>query len=113
MTDGVSDLATKIIENLKDAQDIAQTEFNRQNTLQLGIIKELIMAKILGHQLVPIKADADAKDQKGNYYEYLTSYVRQARVNKGSSFQIDRITPSNLGRITRNKCFYFGFFRVV
>lgn len=70
------------------------------------------MAEILGHDLVPQKDSADAKDKDGNSYEYLAS-IRRVNVtaNKGCSFQMDRVTPSNLNRVTRNKAFYFGIFK--
>ena len=101
----------EIINNLRIAQDFGKREFKIDNILQPGIIKEMIMAGILNHQIIPTKRDPDAMDSDGNYYEYLSSIVRETMNNKGSSFQIDRITSNNLSRITRNKCFYFGFFK--
>lgn len=70
------------------------------------------MAEILGHDLIPRKDSADAKDRNGNSYEYLAS-IRRVNVttNKDCSFQMDRVTPSNLNRVTRNKAFYFGIFK--
>jgi len=83
-----------------------------QNILQPGIIKELIIANILGHTLIPEKALPDAKDEKGNFYEYLSSINRKnVETNKGSSFQVDRVTKDNLNRIKRNSAFYFAFFK--
>ena len=97
---------------LENAQQIALEKHGIPNILQPGIIKELIMAEILGHKLIPQKDSADAKDSNGDTYEYLAS-IRRVNVttNKGCSFQLDRVTPSNLGRVTRNKAFYFGVFR--
>lgn len=100
-----------ILDELIQAQSIALTNFGIENILQPGIIKELIMARVLGHKPVPKKRDADAVDDEGNLYEYLSSIVRTTKNNKGSSFQVDRVTADNLQRITRNKCFYFGFFK--
>jgi len=65
----------------------------------------------LGHTLIPQKNLPDAKDNRNHYYEYLSSINRKnVKTNKGSSFQIDRVTKSNLKRITRNSGFYFAFF---
>jgi len=101
----------QIIQDLVEAQKLARSEFGVENILQPGIVKELIMARILGHKPLHKKRDPDAVDSEGNCFEYLTSIIRTTRSNKGSSFQIDRVTSRNLRRITRNKCFYFGFFR--
>jgi hypothetical protein len=97
---------------LKEAQRIALEKHGVPNILQPGVIKELMMAEILGHDLIPQKDSADAKDKTGNTYEYLASIRRvDVKTNKGCSFQMDRITPSNLHRVTRNKAFYFGIFK--
>ena len=102
---------SKIIEHLKAAQRIALFEYGNENILQPGVIKEMIMAEILSHTLIPQKDSADAKDSKGTY-EYLASIRRvNVRTNKGCSFQMDRVTPTNLGRVTRNTAFYFGIFK--
>jgi len=100
-----------ILKELMEAQRLAKKEFDINNILQPGIIKEIIMARILHHKPMPNKRDPDATDSKGNYYEYLSSVIRTTKNNKGSSFQIDRIMTNNLNRITRNRCFYFGFFK--
>ena len=101
----------EIISLLKEAQKIA-TSININNILQPGIIKELIIAETLGHTLITQKDLSDAKDKENNYYEYLSSINRKnVKNNKGSSFQIDRMTKNNLKRITRNSAFYFAFFK--
>ena len=70
------------------------------------------MASVLGHQLIPRKNSSDARDGRGDNYEYLASINRKAvETNKGCSFQIDRVTKNNLSRITRNKAFFFGIFK--
>lgn len=70
------------------------------------------MASVLGHQLIPRKDRADARDNEGDNYEYLASINRMGvKTNKGCSFQIDRVTRNNLSRITRNKAFFFGIFK--
>lgn len=103
---------SELFDRLKEAQRIALEKHGVPNILQPGVIKELMMAEILGHALIPQKDSADAKDQTGNTYEYLASIRRvDVTANKGCSFQMDRITPSNLHRVTRNKAFYFGIFK--
>ena len=101
---------SEIINLLKKAQKLA-TSIGINNILQPGVIKELIIAEILGHTLIPQKDLPDAKDNQNHYYEYLSSINRKnVKTNKGSSFQIDRLTKSNLKRIIRNSGFYFAFF---
>jgi len=103
---------SELIDLLKKAQRIALAKHGVPNILQPGAIKELMMAEILGHDLIPQKDSADAKDKNGNTYEYLASIRRvDVATNKGCSFQMDRVTPNNLNRVTRNKGFYFGVFK--
>lgn len=103
---------SELIELLKKAQRIALEKHGVPNILQPGAIKELMMAEILGHDLIPQKDSADAKDKEGHTYEYLASIRRvDVTTNKGCSFQMDRVTPTNLNRVTRNKAFYFGIFK--
>lgn len=103
---------SELFDLLKEAQRIAIEKYGVPNILQPGVIKELMMAEILGHDLIPQKDSADAKDKNGNSYEYLAS-IRRVKVttNKGCSFQMDRVTQNNLNRVTRNKAFYFGIFK--
>lgn len=104
--------SSKIIDFLKNTQEVAREKYGIQNILQPGVIKELIMAEILGHLLVPQKDLPDAKDIQGNYYEYLASIRRvNVKTNEGCSFQMDRVTRNNLTRVTRNRAFYFGIFK--
>lgn len=104
--------SSQIIDLLKQTQKLAEDKYGITNILQPGVIKELIMAEILGHSLVPQKDLPDAQDAKGNYYEYLASIRRvNVKTNKGCSFQMDRLTKNNLTRVTRNKAFYFGIFK--
>ena len=70
MTSGVY---RKIIELVREASDLARS-VNIANLLQPGLVKEMIIADILGHELIHSKRDADAHapgnpDEK---YEYLT-----------------------------------------
>lgn len=110
--DKITVSSTEITDLLIQAQKLAEQEHGISNILQPGIIKELIMAELLGHSLVPQKDLPDARDEYGNYYEYLASIRRiNVRTNKDCSFQIDRVTRNNLSRVTRNKAFYFGIFK--
>lgn len=100
-----------LIDLLRHAQAIAFKKHSVPNILQPGIIKELIMAELLGHELVPQKDSADAKDARGGTYEYLASIKRvNVKTNKGCSFQMDRMTKDNPHRVTRNSAFYYGVF---
>lgn len=92
-----------IIELIRQAQEIA-AQNGIPNILQPGIIKELIVADLLGHEIIPTKANADAKDDDGNLFEYLCS------LESSNNFQIDRVTDDNLRRISRNKAVYCAFF---
>lgn len=104
--------ASEIMDLLKQTQAVAEEKFGITNILQPGVIKELIMAEILGHGLVPQKDLPDAQDSEGGFYEYLASIRRvNVKTNKGCSFQMDRVTRKNLTRVTRNKAFYFGIFK--
>ena len=104
--------ASELIDLLKAAQLIALHKHGVPNILQPGVIKELMMAELLGHDLVPQKDSADATDKHGNHYEYLASIRRlNVTTNKGCSFQMDRITLSNLNRVLRNNAVYFGIFK--
>jgi len=100
-----------LIELLQQAQQIALEKHGVSNILQPGVIKELMMAEVLGHELLPQKDSADAEDQRGNTFEYLASIKRiDVKTNRGCSFQMDRMTRENLHRVTRNSAFYFGIF---
>lgn len=104
--------SSEIMGLLKKTQEIAEEKFGIINILQPGVIKELIMAEILDHKLIPQKDFPGAQDSVGNYYEYLASIRRtEVKSNKGCSFQMDRVTNSNLSRVTRNEAFYFGIFK--
>ena len=67
---------SEIIKLLKKAQKLA-TNVGINNILQPGVIKELIIAEILGHTLIPQKNLPDAKDNQDHYYEYLSSINRK------------------------------------
>jgi len=82
------------------------------NILQPGLVKEMIIAEILGHELITSKRDADAHDTYSPEmkYEYLSCY-------EGGTGQLDRMFKSpqakraeSLHRITRNKAIFFAVF---
>jgi hypothetical protein len=82
------------------------------NLLQPGLIKELIIADILGHQPITTKHDADACDPNDPsiLYEYLSC-------KEGGSGQLDRIfkkppakRKKSLQRIIRNNKIHFAIF---
>ncbi len=101
----------KIIELVLKAAELART-VGVHNLLQPGLVKEMIIADILGHQLITTKRDADACDpnDKTILYEYLSC-------KEGGSGQIDRMfreppakRRESLNRITRNRKVYFAVF---
>ncbi len=82
------------------------------NLLQPGLIKEMIIADILGHVLIHSKRDADAHaySDPNEKYEYLSC-------KEGGSGQIDRMfkepaskRAESLVRITRNAKLYLAVF---
>ena len=102
----------QITDHLLSAQRMAEQEFGVQNLLQPGLVKEMVIAKLLGHTLRPQKDLHDAEDDWGNRFEYLSATIQRSSGDKLScNFQIDRIRESNLYRIERNEAFYFGVFR--
>jgi hypothetical protein len=101
----------RIVVLLKQAQKIA-TENGFHNLLQPGLVKELIIADILGHDAHKTKHKADAHDaiDPTIKFEYLSCF-------EYGTFQIDRMfkTPESkrqksLERITRNTAIYCAIF---
>lgn len=83
-----------------------------EDILQPGLIKEMIIANILGHELITSKHDSDAHapGNPNEKYEYLTCKEK-------GSFQFDRIFKNprekrekSLNRIIRNTKIYFAIF---
>lgn len=101
----------KIIELMLKASDLARS-IGIANLLQPGLVKEMIIADILGHELIHSKRDADAHapgnpDEK---YEYLSC-------KEGGRGQLDRMfkeppakRQESLTRITRNAKIYYAVF---
>jgi hypothetical protein len=104
-------IITQIITLIRKAQDLA-LKIGIFNILQPGLVKEMIVAEILGHDVIVSKRDADACDKNNPNikFEYLTCY-------EGGTGQLDRMfkSPSerreeSLFRIKRNKKIYFVVF---
>ena len=96
---------------MSKAADLAKS-IGIGNLLQPGLVKEMIIADILGHELIHSKRDADAH-APGNpnmKYEYLSC-------KEGGRGQIDRMFKEpidkrreSLERITRNCKIYLAVF---
>jgi len=101
----------KIIELVLRAAELARS-MGITNLLQPGLVKEMIIADILGHELIHSKRDADAHapGDPSKKYEYLSC-------KEGGSGQLDRMfkqpndkRAESLTRITRNEKVYFAVF---
>ena len=107
----VQKIIAKIINLVIKAQKLALS-IGIPNILQPGLVKEMIISKILGHKLIVSKRDADACDKNNPAikYEYLSCY------EEGTG-QLDRMfkkpakkRSESLHRITRNKKIYLAIF---
>lgn len=101
-----------IIALMRQAQRLASA-IGIRNILQPGLIKEMIIAELLGHQLIHAKHDADACDANDatKKYEYLSCF-------EGGSGQLDRMfkepaekRQESLRRIGRNEAIFLAVFR--
>jgi len=101
----------RIIELVVEAAELARTN-GISNLLQPGLVKEMIIADILGHELIHSKRDADAHapNDPGKKYEYLSC-------KEGGTGQLDRVFKEpphkrarSLTRITRNDKVYLAVF---
>ena len=101
----------KIIDLVLQAAELARS-IGISNLLQPGLVKEMIIADILGHELIHAKRDADAH-APGNpteKYEYLSC-------KEEGRGQLDRMfkepaakRAASLSRITRNRKVYLAVF---
>ena len=103
--------ADELIRRAQHLHDISVSS-GIDNIFQPGLVKEIIIAKILGHNILTNKRMPDACDKRNDaiFYEYLSCY-------EGGSGQLDRMFkyPPNkreesLKRITRNAMIYFAIF---
>ena len=101
----------KIIDLVLKAAELARS-IGINNLLQPGLVKEMIIAQILGHELIHSKRDADAHalGNPAEKYEYLSC-------KEGGSGQLDRMfkepadkRAESLSRISRNRKVYFAVF---
>ena len=101
----------EIIKLVLKASELART-VGIPNLLQPGLVKEMIIADILGHELITSKQNADAHDPDDPtiLYEYLSC-------KEGGSGQFDRMFKSppekraeSLNRIWRNNKIYLAIF---
>ncbi len=101
----------QIVDLVSQAASLART-VEIKNLLQPGLVKEMILAEILGHQLIHTKRDADACSPQDPTlkYEYLSC-------KEGGTGQLDRMFQSppdkraaSLRRITRNHKVYLAIF---
>ena len=101
----------KIVGLVLKAAELARSN-GITNLLQPGLVKEMIIADILGHELIHSKRDADARDPNDAdvRYEYLTC-------KEGGTGQLDRMfkeppekRAESLHRITRNRKIYCAVF---
>ena len=101
----------KIIHLILEAAKLARS-VGITNLLQPGLVKEMIIADILGHELIHSKrhADAHAPNRPDEQYEYLSC-------QEGGTGQLDRMfrepgdkRAESLKRITRNRKIYLAVF---
>ncbi|MCA9224249.1 MAG: hypothetical protein KDA47_01495 [Planctomycetales bacterium] len=101
----------KVVDLVLSAAELAKTVGIR-DILQPGLIKEMIVAETLGHEIIHSKRAADARDANDPaiQYEYLTC-------KEGGAGQLDRMfkeppdkRPESLNRIWRNKKIYLAVF---
>jgi len=101
----------QVVELVLQAAKLARS-VGIENILQPGLVKEMIMAELLGHQVILTKRHADACSRKDPnvLYEYLSC-------KEGGSGQFDRMfkeppdkREESLNRIRRNAMVYFAVF---
>ena len=101
----------QIIAYVRQAQEIA-AQHGFKNLLQPGLVKELVVADILGHEVHRTKHEPDAFDpaNPSRKFEYLSCF-------EGGTFQLDRMFKSpadkrlkSLERIKRNAAIYCAVF---
>jgi hypothetical protein len=102
---------SQIIHFIRKAQELA-AQHGFKNLLQPGLVKELVVADILGHELHKTKHEPDAFDPADpeRKFEYLSCF-------DGGTFQLVRMFSSplykrkkSLARIARNTAIYCAVF---
>ena len=101
----------RIVNLVEEAFQLARS-VGIQNLLQPGLVKEMVIADILGHEIITSKREPDARDPENPEikYEYLTC-------KEGGSGQFDRMfnrphsrREQSLDRIRRNSKIYLAVF---
>lgn len=101
----------RIVALVRQAQELAR-QLGISNLLQPGLVKEMIIADVLGHNVIHSKRDADAHDpaDPNILYEYLSC-------KEGGSGQFDRMFKEpaeerarSLERIKRNRYVFLAVF---
>ncbi|MCS7035686.1 MAG: hypothetical protein RMJ33_05295 [Saprospiraceae bacterium] len=82
------------------------------NILQPGLVKEMIIADLLGHELLYSKRDADAcdPDDRNIKYEYLSCYENGAGQMDRMFKEPEEKRKSSLQRILRNQKVFLAIF---
>jgi len=100
-----------IVDYCRKAQEVAK-KHGLKNLFQPGLVKELVIADILGHEVHKTKHEPDACDpiDRTRKFEYLSCF-------EAGTFQLDRMFKSpdekrqkSLSRITRNTSIYCAVF---
>ena len=101
----------RIVALVRQAQELAR-QLGISNLLQPGLVKEMIIADVLGHHVIHSKRNADAHDptDPNILYEYLSC-------KEGGSGQFDRMFKEpaqerarSLDRIRRNRYIFLAVF---
>lgn len=107
--DNLNDIGS-MVEGFQKIQSVAR-KIGIDNITQPGLIKELIMACKLEHNVIGSKHNADAIDKNSNLYEYLSCQIT------AKQFAIDGLhsrpakkMEEDLERISRNNAIYCGVF---
>ncbi|MBL7965350.1 MAG: hypothetical protein JNM31_16050 [Flavobacteriales bacterium] len=100
-----------IVALIRQAQALASS-IGIPNILQPGLVKEMIIAEILGHEVIYTKHDSDARDPEDPnvLFEYLSCL-------EGGTGQLDRVfnrpeakRRASIQRIRRNRKVYLAIF---
>lgn len=92
--------------------DIILKECGFENTSQAGLLKEIMMAGILGHIVITDKHLPDAYNplNEEEKYEYLSCQKNKTFAIDGMFSRPEIDKKQSLKRITRNESFYCGIF---
>ncbi len=107
----VREVYRKIIALVTQSAELART-VGVYNILQPRLVKEMIIADVLGHELITTKRDADARNPNDHAVVY-----ENLSCKEGGTGQLDRMfkKPKNkreesLNRVWRNTKIYYAVF---